>query len=517
MKPFKSVEANRKSYHQFPDRNSVHRASAIFPIFDRSRYANNLTFLNHWLVKRGIPEIAARHTIRDADGTRLGQVYAVIDQPKAYSVDLEDVMQAADIDDTLETGSWEVEYFSARNMFIPYPAVVQNVHNDSFVNQVHAYARVLNDYDEERAVNQVKVSEASIDVAIDDTHDTFVTVINGPVAADERPLSFRLTDREGRAETREIGYTAQPFETRTISLGDLFGPGLGPVNKDRSLTVDQPSFDLFYSRLFAGIVRRDGDQPLSANHSYYDNSGFPEYFDADPDRARQANMTLPLIDGLPLTVRLYPIVSPADIDLHATFYDNAGRRTGEARDLAHLSADGGTGIVDLCLSALPDAAGAASVDFYATAPGGKVPTRITLQVCYGRDGALATSINLSMHSPYVFVPEHKVGLNWMAVCGLPEIENRIAICHTAPVPDSDEHHVRATLYRDADGETLTADLTLSGHAGYGLELDRLMPGYKEFLGGRNGFIYLESKSPFLRSLSIQTHAATGHSAGEHSF
>jgi hypothetical protein len=517
MKPFKSVEETRKTYHQFPERNSVHRASAIFPIFDRAHYGNNLTFLNHWLVKRGIPEIAARHTIRDADGTRLGQVYSVVDQKKAYSIDLEEVMSSAGIEDDLRTGSWEVEYFSARNMFIPYPAVVQNVHNDGFVNQVHAYARVLNDFDEDRAVNQMKVSEASVDVVIDEAHDTFVTLINGPVAAKGEKVVFRLADEAGTMETREISYDAAPFETTTLYLSEVFGADFGVVRKDRSLTVDQPYLGLFYNRLFAGIVQRGGDRALSANHSYYDNSGVREYFDADPARDRHANMTLPLIPDLPLTARLYPIVSPADLDFHAAYYDAAGDRITLRENIAKMSADGGSEIIEVMLSDLAPGPEATAVDFFVTTPGAGVPTRITLQVCYGKQGRLATSINLSMHSPYVFVPEHKVGLNWMAVCGLPDIENRVAICHTSPIPDDATHDVRATLYRDQDEEVLTTDLTLVGHSGFGEELSSLMPGYKEFLGGRNGFIYLESKSPFLRSLTIQTHSRTGHSAGEHSF
>ena len=162
--------------------------------------------------------------------------------------------------------------------------------------------------------------------------------------------------------------------------------------------------------------------------------------------------------------------------------------------------------------------GAASVDLFVRADeSGKVPTRVTLQVCYGREGLLASSINLSMHSPYVFVPENKTGLSWMEVVGLANIENRIALCHTSPVPDDTSHDLVVTLYRDSDEETRTACLTLKGHAGFGGELSALVPDYKTFLEGRNGFMYVEPKSPFLRCLSIQTNTDTGHSSGEHSF
>jgi hypothetical protein len=518
MKPFKSVEENRKNYHRWPDRNSVHRASAIFPIFDREHYANNITFLNHWLVKRGIPEIAARHTIRDAGGTRLGQVFSTIDRSKCYSVDLEEILAAAEIGNDLATGSWEVEFFSARNLFIPYPAVVQTIHNDTFFNQVHAYARVLNDFEEHRAVNKHKTMEASVDVVIDDDTDTFVTLINGPVETKGQEVHFHLTDTEGHTVSRSVDYDAPPFETRTLYLSDVFGAEGHGTDRNRTLTVEQPSIDLFYNRLFAGLVQREGGRAVSANHSYYDTSGFGEYFDVDPKFDRQANITMPLSEDLPLVLRLYPITSPADLTFHIDYFDETGTVIATRENVARRGIGDKSDIIEFDVSGLSPGPQATSADLYATTPSGdRVPTRITLQVCYGRPGAMSTSINLSLNTPYVFVPDYKVGLNWMAVSGVSEVENRIAFCHSSPMRDTEARAVKLTLYRDGDEETLTASVTLRGPAGHAAELSALMPNYKEFLGGRNGFIYVESKSPFLRSLTLQTNSRTGHSSGEHSF
>lgn len=518
MKPFKAIEATRKSYHAFPERNSVHRAAAIFPIFDRSRYANNLTFLNHWLIKRGIPEIGARHTLRDESGKRLTQVYTIIDKPKAYSIDLEDVMRAAGLNDDLRTGSWEIEFFSARNMFIPYPAVVQFVHNDSFVNQVHAFARVLNDVDEDKAVNQARVDEASVDVAIGNGQDTFVTVMNGPIPTDD-VLLFRLVDQQGGEIVRSVPYSAAPFETRTLMLADIFGPDAGLVNKDRTLYVRQPGMQMFYNRLFAGILRKDDKgQPLAANHSYYDTSEIAEYFEASPEHERQANLTCALLPDLPLHIRFYPILSPAALDFHIAYYNAQGEQIALRQNVASWPEFKTPNIMEIDISAMSPGSGATSADlFVTTAAGGRVPTRLTLQVCYGRPGALAASINLSMGSPYVFRPPGKVGLNWMGVSGDTSADNYLAVAHSSPLPDAEEHEVDVSLYRDLDEEVMRTKLALPGHAGFGGKLDDLLPGYKDFLAGRNGFLYLESKSPFLRSISLQSNRETGHTSGEHSF
>ena len=314
-----------------------------------------------------------------------------------------------------------------------------------------------------------------------------------------------------------LAFSAAPYEVQTISLRDLFAGKLDVVNRDRSLFVEQPNYGAFYSRLFAGIIQNDNTMPLSANHSYYDLTDVEEYFDVDPAHERNANLTLALIKDLQLKVRLYPITSPAEIVFGARYFDSDGKLLADKRNIARRTRNSHS-IIEIDLDALSPEGGASAVDLYATCEEeGKIPTRITLQVCYGRAEALASSINLSLNSPYVFVPENKTGLNWMEAVGLEDVENRIAVSHSSPVPDDAEHIVKLTLYRDQDETTLETEFKLKGHAGFGGKLEDLLPEYKEFLGGRNGFMYLASDSPFLRSISIQTHSKTGHTSGEHSF
>ena len=55
MKRFSEVAYTRLTYHRAPERDSVNRAAATFPIRDSGRHRNNVTFLNHWKIKRGVP------------------------------------------------------------------------------------------------------------------------------------------------------------------------------------------------------------------------------------------------------------------------------------------------------------------------------------------------------------------------------------------------------------------------------------------------------------------------------
>ncbi len=65
MKPFLDVEANRKNYHKFKNKNTVHRSSLIVPRFDQA--SSNISFLNHFLLKRNNKDVTLKITaINDA-------------------------------------------------------------------------------------------------------------------------------------------------------------------------------------------------------------------------------------------------------------------------------------------------------------------------------------------------------------------------------------------------------------------------------------------------------------------
>ena len=73
-----------------------------------------------------------------------------------------------------------VEFYSDKNLFIPFPAVMINHKGNDFINTVHSFNRVLNDVFEDDKVNLQKVFESSIDVEIDKDYDTFFNFASGP-------------------------------------------------------------------------------------------------------------------------------------------------------------------------------------------------------------------------------------------------------------------------------------------------------------------------------------------------
>ena len=166
MKKFKDVENTKKQYHADSTINTVHRTSLLVP--ELNGVNTEISFLNHFLIKRGYKNIACRITGINNNGEKINSKLYNIDKPIVYSFDLTNIFNK-------KAKSYIIEFFSSENLFIPFPAVIVNHSSKNFLNTVHSYNRVLNDIFEDDDVNKVHVPEASIDVCVDKNFDTFVT------------------------------------------------------------------------------------------------------------------------------------------------------------------------------------------------------------------------------------------------------------------------------------------------------------------------------------------------------
>ena len=144
MKPFLDVEKNRVSYHKSIKTNTIHRSSLIVPRFDQA--VSNISFLNHFLLKRNNKDVVLKITAINDNGVLEDSVSIEINEPIVYSLNLESFFkQASKIKEYL------VEFYSDKNLFIPFPAVMVNHIGNEFVNSVHSFNRVLNDVFEDES------------------------------------------------------------------------------------------------------------------------------------------------------------------------------------------------------------------------------------------------------------------------------------------------------------------------------------------------------------------------------
>jgi len=398
MKSFKEVEAGRRAYYRDGALNSVHRSSLTVPEIAGSQA--EISFVNHFLLKRGYRNVGCRVTAFDPQGKRIESRLLTIDEPRAYTVPLSG-MVSDDADGYL------IEFFAAENLFIPFPAVMVNHRGPAHINSVHAYNRILNDVFEDDAINAAAVREASIDVRIDADTDTFALFTAGPLGC-RGTLGVELATESG-VHRKEIELDVARLCSRDISLRQCF-PDL-PAVASGTLKLDQPPQVLFYGRMLTGMRRKDG--AFSANHSYYDSSARQEYWDDDRPSVRM----YPYFGELENSIRMYPIMSPGRLDIAVELYGADGIRIGIA-DAGILESPGGAPI-DRPVNALCAAAGVApeSVAAFAVraAPlSGKTPTRVNHQLVHGPIGsdALSASVNVSLNNPNVFMPEAKTGFAW---------------------------------------------------------------------------------------------------------
>jgi hypothetical protein len=501
MKPFREVEETRRQYHAEPTANSVHRSSLLVPELPGA--VAEISFLNHFRLKRGYQHVALKITGVDVSGRQIQSRLFPIREPRVHTFRLTGMFERP-------AAAYVVEFYAAENLFIPFPAVMINHHGAGFFNSVHAYNRGLNDVFEDDAINAHPRPEASIDVRIEDDVDTFVVFTAGPrgcPVADAATLAVELTTPARTFQaTRTL--TTPRFCSTTLGLKELF-PDL-PCGATGVLRIHQPTQFLFYGRMLVGT--RSGDGAFSANHSYYDCSGFEEYW-PEPGRSTR---TYPFFKDLSNRVRMYPIMSPSELALAVEIRDEAGA------PLATLNAgrvvSPGVHPIDVEIGALAREAGVdvdriGSFVVIADTLDGRMPTRVNHQLVYG-SGRLEASINVSLTNSNVFVPPNKSGFTWGQVPAGRDLSSRFGI-------------VANTL----NGDAADVDVTIYGEQGMVVEFRKRLPsggaiqcdpddlGLTRPDSGDPEYLWVVARSsrPDISLFTATRHRTTGHCAGDHGF
>ncbi|MDW3206348.1 MAG: hypothetical protein R8L07_12500 [Alphaproteobacteria bacterium] len=502
MKRMLDVEKTRRSYHADRAMNSTHRASLMVPEFDGADA--EISFLNHFLLKRGYPNVACRVTAIDPEGARIVSRLVPINEPKVYTIPLSGM-----VDEVVD--SYQVEFFAADNLFIPFPAVMINHRGDGFVNSVHAYNRVLNDVFEDDEINQVHQREAAIDVRYDDVAETFLVFHAGPQPVDD-VLRAELTLPDGRVLNAEHSIRCPKLCRKIIMLSDLF-PELPKPLGGGTLKVDQPRQFLFYGRMLVGQKTADG--AFSANHSYYDCADFPEYWDNSEPSGRVYPF-LPKFDNI---LRFYPIMSPGDLSFNVSLFDPDGRELG-ARNLGQISTPKGNdlefSVTDFVAQAGIDPGTVSGFGITARPSSGNTPTRVNHQLVYGA-GGLESSINISLTNPNVFVPAGKKGFSWGQVLVGGGMTSQLGLVGMTPSAPGASASVK---FYDARGQIAERQVELANRGAAVFDVAEELESELDSSRLEEGdcvWYQVATDRPDPSAIVASRNDVTGHSVGEHSF
>ena len=500
MKTFKEVENTKKQYHADATINSVHRTSLLVPEHDGVN--TEISFLNHFLIKRGYKNIACRITGINKNGEKINSKLYNIDKPIVYSFDLTNIFNK-------KAKSYMVEFFSSENLFIPFPAVIVNHSSKNFLNTVHSYNRVLNDIFEDDDVNKVYVPEASIDVRVDKNFDTFVTFQAGMHNVNDTIL-FEYISNEFKFE-KKVNINVKRFNTQSIFLSELI-PDIEKYS-DGILKVYQPKQKMFYGRMLVGIKKRN-TECFSANHSYYDSSNSLEYWDKNEKSFR----IYPFFQSMENIIKMYPIQSKSELCISTNLFNMQGEKLGQFT-IGNLISPGRDKIAfninNLAIKNKIKLCDIAAFELLADGID-KIPTRCNHQLIYSKSNLLGASINVSLLNSQMFKKIGKNGFSWGQIIYDSQNKSQLGFVFNSSEGKTDDIEIK---FYDDHGECGKITKTLNNKSS--LIIDVNSTEFKNMIKrdylGKYIWYVAYSKRSDLMSYSVSTNTNSGFSSGEHSF
>ena len=502
MKTVKQIETTRKTYHKDPTLNTIHRSSLLVP--EMPNTAAEISFINHFLLKRQYSNVACKITAIGTNGKKLKSKLHKIDKPIVYNFKLTGMV-------TDPVSNYMVEFFAPDNMFIPFPAVMINHRGKNFINQVHAFNRVLNDVFEDDDINSHQVKEASIDLVVNEDTDTFLLFTTGPLPCKDSLEIEVITPNQSMIKNFDIDLPR--FGVKRVEFKKLFQQ---IQNGTRGIIkATQPSQHLFYGRMLSGQVKNDGT--FTANHTYYDSTASHEYWDDSSHSQR----FYPYFPNLKNTVRLYPILSPSELQIKLNIFDHHGNEINEY-DINSLSSPG-TKFLDVNAESLiaQDSIDRTTISTFsvtATILSGKMPTRIGHQLVYGSEG-LDSSIAVSLFNHNIYNPPNKKSFKWGQVIAGGEYDAYVGIvADKAENPNVENQEAKIKFY-DETGLILEESFVIKNRSAKVLEFPKFLTSSGDYTMNepKNIWCVVESEKYGLNFFSVTCNKESNHCSGDHGF
>jgi hypothetical protein len=214
-------------------------------------------------------------------------------------------------------------------------------------------------------------------------------------------------------------------------------------------------------------------------------------------------------------------MAPGRLSLSVVLVDAQGRRhkvdsTAEANDLDQPGRFSEISINALARDADVDEDEIVAFVVFAEPIDGNTPTRINHQLVYS-DNALASSINVSLLNPNVFMPETKTGLAWGQIAVGGNLESYLGFAVSNPEGETDTLEI--TLY-DETGEVGQSSMALPEMGGVIIDLKSICG---DVINRASGDVptylwyWARTQRPDLTGYTVTRHRETGHCTGEHSF
>lgn len=510
MKPLKEVARDKEKSYQDVSINAVHRSSLLVPKIESNE--TWISFLNHFLIKRGIESVALKVSAYDDLGITINSKTFEITEKKVYAYHLENIFPRSN------PQSFQIEFFSSKNLFIPFPAVMINHISPFNWNIVHSYNRILNDLMEEEKISSITVDEAAIDLINTSNQKTFVLFHTGQRKLEmDSKIEFVLKKNEPNSRPLNAYFDLTNMNKMSVKMfliNDVF-KSLPIIDEPEKYTlkVKAPKQVMFYGRMLVGRLDPK-TKTISGNHSYYDSSKTEEYFE-EP----RSYGTFPYFEGYRNSIRFYPIISPSkgELNIYATISSDGNLTTKKifSSDYSPHSSSLSLEINNLILKNNLTNVKSFSVEYLSKDSLGS-PTRINHQLIYcpKKSRSLNTSINVSLLNNAV---TQLRSYTWIQLINNENISSILGITffnldkNTTQInPDSiHQHSIDMDIY-DENGLYKSTIFKLS-------DMDSLVFSSSELCPSQFVWVVAKSNHPNLRLFTFHSNENSGYSSGEHGF
>ncbi len=306
MKSILEQERDRKLYHIKPNKFSVHRSSLLIPRI--KNFKTQISFLNHFLLKRNNKDVSIKISAYNNFGRCIDTYFEELKEKKVYSYFLENIFQ------NKESVSYQAEFYSGKNLFIPFPAVIVSHFSENCYNMVHSYNRILNDKEEDFKINSEHTSEGAIESYFKGNIESGFILHAGQKKINQN-IELLIYQKRKRIR-KKIKVNLNPFNTKLISLKSYIKKSFKGISNNQIVFVNVPKQEFFYGRLLAGLYSIKSKN-LSMNHSYYNSSNTKEYLSNNI-----SSRIYPFFKKFENKLLFYPLNSKSNLEIILKFPNN---------------------------------------------------------------------------------------------------------------------------------------------------------------------------------------------------
>lgn len=526
---YSHLETLKKSSSGVIEPRGTFRSSSIFPVFHTSSISSRLLFLGYWMLKRNIPLLSAVVTLRTREGHILVRKQFTIAEAKAYRIELKELLTAGSHpEDCAFTGSMELELFSAVNLVFPFPAVVINYYGPSFSTVVHTAQRVYNDFEDMWSNSQTDVPESGFNIYANREHETFIGLVNGPIARNASEISWQFFNAQGESLThRTLLQELNPYETFLLHPSQLCPPLKQFLNGQAGSCKVHINIDWIFPRLIVATQQHDPDA-LTLTHTYYDCShtaNDSDYWLTPQEGWHPATLAVPVAyPGKNITnIYFYPIYSPTRCGIDVEFYDKQGKLLAQTKQCLVIdTTEQKTKVLQLH-QLVTDAHLEGTQDLMARMiayplDDNRLPSRIKIGFDTGggtREGAMACNICTNFQPFNPALEQKPSSFRWDPILA-DQPESKVWIINSSTQKSYEKSAlVELTFYREADTITLKKQYQIPPH-GFLTVSPQDDAELKDFLKGAIGWLTVTSDTPHILTYYF-CRSSAGITGGDHGF